>query len=202
MYGSFLDAKTADLADLGAASPSDPGSSQAPLFPGWIAGIYAQTDLLKWLALRLEVSYESAGAQRIALTSGGAPFDKYGVSFGSVNIPVLARARFPLGPGEFSGCLGPFLGILVGSITVVDRYASSETRAVITPDISHRFFFGFAGGIGYSLRLGPGTAGIELRSDLSILPVTVAAGQPGGDINPIGVHIVASYGIQVGGPAR
>jgi hypothetical protein len=189
-YGSLLDAKAATLAELGAASPTALGSSQARLFPGWTAGVYAQTDLLSWLAFRLEISYESAGALRTAFTSGGSPFDQYGVSFASVNVPILAVARFALGPGRLWTSLGPFFGVVAGSVVVVDRYASSATAAVITPDFSHMWLLGLAGGIGYSLRVGPGVAGIELRSDWSILPVSAA----GEGVNPIGLDLVASYG--------
>lgn len=198
-YGSFLDSKTAALAELGAASLTTLGSSQARLSPGWTAGFYATVDLLSWLALRLDVYFESAGAERIALTSGGAPFDQYEMYFASVNMPLNVRAKLPLGPGQLSAALGPFLGIVTGSITIVDRYASSTTTAVTPPD-GHLLFFGLSGGIGYSLPLGPGRAGIELRSDWSILPVTAASGQTGGDINPIGVDLVLSYGFRIGNP--
>jgi hypothetical protein len=189
-YGALLDNKAASLAILGAASLTALGSSQAQLFPGWSAGVYAQTDLLSWLSLRLEILYESAGALRTAFTSGGSPFDQYGISFASVNVAVLAVARFALGPGRIWGALGPFFGLVAGSVTVVDRYASSTTTAVITPSFSHIWLLGLSGGIGYSLRAGPGIAGIELRSDWSILPVWAA----GDGINPIGVDLVLSYG--------
>ena len=201
-YGSLLDSKAQTLAQLGASSPGTLGTSQFQFFPGWAAGAYAETDILDWLALRLDVWYESDGAARIALTSGGAPFDLYGVYFASVEIPLRARARIALGPGRFFGSLGPYLGIVTGPITIVDRYASSTTTSVVTPDLSHAFFFGLAGGIGYSLRLGPGTAGAELRGDWAILPVTAAAGQAGGGINPIGVNLVLEYGFQIGGASR
>jgi hypothetical protein len=201
-YGSSLDSKAAALAELGAATLSVVGSSQNQLFPGWAAGAFAQMDLLSWFSLSLEVLIESAGVERIAVTSGGVPFDQYGLYFASVDIPLRARARTTLGPGQLFAAIGPFLGFVAGSITIVDRYASSTTVAVITPDISHVFFFGLSGGIGYSLRLGPGIAGIELRSDWAIVPVTAASGQAGGDINPIGVDLVVSYGILLGTPAR
>jgi hypothetical protein len=202
-YGSFLDSKAAALAELGAASPTAAGSSQVQLCPGGSIGAYAQVDLLSWLSLRLEVSLERAGAERLALTSGDTPFDLYGLYFASVNMPVLAVARFSLGPGELSAALGPFLGIVAGAITIVDRYASAVTTAVISPDASHVLLFGLSGGIGYSLRLGPGRAGIALRSDWSVLPVTIiTTGLSGGNMNPLGVEIVASYGFQIGTPVR
>ena len=201
MYGSFMDAKADTVAQLGSAAPGAVGSSLLQLFPGWVGGVYAETDVLKWLALRLDVWYETAGAARVGLTSGGAPFDEYGVYFSSVDIPLRARARLALGPGTFSGSLGPYLGILAGPITIVDRYSSTTTTVVVNPDISHAFFFGLAGGVGYTLRLGPGNAMIELRADWAILPVT-ATGQAGGNLNPIGLVLVAGYGVQIGGASR
>ncbi len=201
MYGSFLDAKADTVAQLGSASPGVMGSSQFQLFPGWVGGLYAEIDVLRWLALRLDIWYESAGAARVGLTSGGAPFDEYGVYFPSVDIPLRARARLGLGPGTLSGSLGPYLGILAGPLTIVDRYSSATTTVVVNPDIPHAFFFGLVGGVGYSLRLGPGTVMIELRADWAILPVT-ATGQAGGNLNPIGLDLVAGYGIQIGEASR
>jgi hypothetical protein len=201
MYGSFLDAKAATVAQLGSASPGAPGSSQFQLFPGWVGGIYAETDLLKWLALRLDIWYETAGAARLGLTSGGSPFDEYGIYFSSVDIPLRAGARLGLGPGTIWGSLGPYLGILASPVTIVDRYSSASTNVVVNADISHAFFFGLAGGVGYSLRLGPGTASIELRADWAILSVT-ATGQAGGNLNPISLVLVAGYGFQIGGASR
>lgn len=200
MYGSLMDAKAQTLAQLGAASPGTLGTSQFQAFPAWTGGVYGDVDILSWLGLRLDVWYETAGAARIARTSGGSPFDLYGVYFASVEIPLRARARIDLGPGRFFGTLGPYLGIVASPITIVDRYTSSTTTSVITLDLAHAFFFGLTGGIGYSLRLGPGTAGAEVRADWAILPV--AAGQSSGDINPIGVNLILSYGIQIGGASR
>jgi hypothetical protein len=201
MYGSFLDYKADTVAQLGSASPGALGSSLFQLFPGWVGGVYAETDLLKWLALRLDIWYETSGAARIGLTSGGAPFDEYGVYFSSVDVPLRARARLALGPGTFSGSLGPYLGILAGPITIVDRYSSSTTAVVVYPDLGHAFFLGLAGGAGYSFRLGPGTATVELRADWAFLPLT-ATGQAGGNLDPIGLVVVAGYGFQIGGASR
>jgi hypothetical protein len=201
MYGSFLDSKADTVAQLGSGGPGAPGTSRFQLFPGWVGGIYAETDILRWLALRLDAWYETAGAARVGLTSSGAPFDEYGVYFSSVAIPLRARARVALGPGTFSGSLGPYLGILAGPVTIVDRYSGTTTTLVINPDLLHAFFFGLAGGVAYSLRLGPGTATIELRADWAILPVT-ATGQAGGNLNPLGLDLVAGYGFQIGEASR
>ncbi len=173
------------------------GSSQAQLFPGWAGGAYAQTDLLSWLALRVELTYESAGAERLALTSAGAPFDQYGVSFSSFTVPVLLRAGITWGPGQLFASTGPFLGIVAGTITIVDRYASSATTAVITPDLAHLFYFGLEGSVGYAFPFGPGRVGIELRSDWSLTPVAVGPG-PADGVNPLSVNVVLSYGFRLG----
>jgi hypothetical protein len=201
-YGSYLDSKAEAVAELGASQLTALGSSETRPFPGWTLGLYAQVDLLSWLALQMEVSYESAGALRVAMTRGGSPFDQYGISFASVTIPVRARAALPLGPGLITGALGPFVGIVAGDVSIVDRYSSATTTATITPDLSGRFFLGVQGGIGYSLPLGPGVAGIEIRSAVSFLPMSINGRSSDGDFNPVGLRLLVSYGIRLKEGAR
>ena len=201
-YGSFLDSKAATLAELGAASLTNGGSSRAQLLPGWTVGAYAQMDLMSWLAIRLEVSFQSAGAARLALTSAGAPFDQYDVYFPSVTVPVLLRAGFALGPGRLFASVGPFLGMAAGNITIMDRYSSATTTAVIAPDFAHLVYIGLDGGAGYSIPFGPGVVGVELRSEWSALAVHVSSGLQGGDIYPISLNLVVSYGFRMGSSAR
>jgi len=197
MYGSLMDSKAQSISLLGSTGPGALGYSQFLFFPGWTAGAYAVTGILPWLALRLDAWYESEGAARTGFTNGGSPFDIYGVYFASVEIPLRAIAHFPLGPGAIWGSLGPYLGILASNVTLVDRYSSTTTTVVVTPDLAHVLFFGLAGGAAYSMRIGPGVATLEIRADWAILPVT-AAGQAGGNLNPIGLVLVAGYGFQLG----
>jgi len=197
MYGSMLDEKAETVSLLGSSGPGAMGYSQFVFFPGWTAGVYAETPLLGWLALRVEAWYESSGAARTGFTSGGSAFDVYGVYFSSVEIPIGVRAHFPMGPGEISAILGPYLGIIAGDVTLVDRSATTSTTAVITPDLAHRFFFGLAGGAAWSFRIGPGRATLELRADWAILSAN-ASGDSGGNLNPIGLSLVAGYGVQLG----
>lgn len=197
MYGSLMDDKTQTVALLGSASAGSLGYSQFLFFPAWTVGLYGEMPIIDWLSLRLDAWYETAGAARTGYMSTGSPFDVYGAYFASVDIPLRARVHFPLGPGTISGTLGPYLGIIAGDVSLVDRFSSATSSVAVTPDLAHRFFFGIVGGPAYSMRLGPGIATVEIRADWAILSAN-ASGQQGGDLNPIDLTLVAGYGIQLG----
>ena len=197
MYGSMLDEKAETVSLLGSSGPGSLGYSRFMFFAGWTVGLYAETPLLAWLALRMEAWYEANGAARTGYTNGGSPFDVYGVYFPGVEVPIGVRAHVRLGPGEISGLLAPYLGIIAGDVTVVDRFSGSTATAVVTPDFAHRFFLGLAGGGAYSLALGPGTVMIEIRADWAILSAN-ASGNAGGNLNPVGLGLVAGYGLGLG----
>gem|GEM_PF-4705928 len=195
-YGSYLDDKAASLAEWGASSLGSRGSSQAELFPGWSLGVYAQIDLLDWLGVRLEPRLAFLGAAREALTDRGAVFDQYGIDFYSVLIPVLACGRFPFGPGFLTATVGPFLGIVTGNVTIMDRYASSTTRATLSPDLTDSLYLGLSGGAGYALPLGPGVAAVEIRADWAL--TSIAKTKLGSEMTALGTTLAVSYGIQLG----
>ena len=193
-YGSYLDSKEAMLAELGSATPGKLGSTKRELFPGWSVGGYAEAGLLDWFAIRAEPRVSFMGASRLALTDGGAPFDHYGFYFYSVSLPILARFKIALGPGFMCLSAGPFLAVTAGGLTIVDTYASSTTTVSIAP----AFFFGLAGGVGYTLALGPGICALEARADWALTSVAPKY-RLGGEVFPAGLNVMLSYGLPVGG---
>jgi hypothetical protein len=179
---------------VGSGTPGKLGSSKREAFPGWSVGGYAEAGLLDWLAIRAEPRVSFMGASSVALTDGGDPFDHYGIYAYSVSLPLLARFKIALGPGFMCLSAGPFLAVTAGGLTIVDRYASSTTTASIAP----AFFFGLAGGVGYSLALGPGICALEARTDWALTSVA-AKDLLGGEIFPVGLIIMLSYGFPIGG---
>jgi hypothetical protein len=195
--GSFLDSKEATLAEVGSSTPGKLGSSKRDLFPGWTAGGYVEAGILDWFGLRAELRASFMGASGLALTDTGDPFDRYGYYFYDISLLVLARFKVACGPGFFCFSAGPFLALTIGGLTILDRYASSTTTATV----DSAFFFGLAGGVGYAMALGPGICALEARADWAITSAA-ANDKLGGDIFPLGLNIVLSYGFPLGGGGK
>jgi len=202
VFGSYLESKAAMLAETGSTTPGSLGRSLTTLYPGGSAGIYGEADFTSWLGLRLEPRFSFMGASRLALTDAGNAFCRYGVSFSSLIVPLLIRGKLRLGPGSITATAGPFYGVIVGNITVVDRYVSTTTTATLVPGIAQVQFLGVSAGAGYSLPVGPGVAALELRADCAITPATGQDGDVGAEMFPLGVGLAASYGIRLGGGAK
>lgn len=202
VFGSSLATKAATLAETGSTTPGSLGRSLTMLFPGGSLGIYGEAGFTSWLSLRLEPRFSFMGASRLALTDAGAPFCRYGVSFTGLIVPLLVRGKLRLGPGSLSATAGPFYGVIVGDITVVDTYASATTTATLVPDIAQVQFLGVSAGAGYSLPVGPGVAALELRADCAITPAAGQDGDMGAEMFPLGVGLAASFGIRLGGGAK
>jgi hypothetical protein len=202
LFGSYLDAKAAMLAETGSTTPGSLGRSLATLFPDWGVGAYGEVGILSWLGVRLEPRLAFMGASRLALTDTELPFCRYSLSFATLLVPLLARAKLSLGPGFLTVSAGPLYGAIVGEITTVDRYVSTAMKGSLTTDFGQVQFFGVSGGAGYSLPLGMGVAALELRADCAITPATGQDGVLGGEMFPLGVALAASYGVRFGGGAR
>ena len=197
MFGSYLDAKTANLA-LQGASGSTLGTSQSLFFPGLSAGLYGETPLLPWLDIRVEVRGSYLGASRLALTASGAPLDAYGVGFYALEVPLLARAGLPLGPGRVTFSLGAFYGLVLAGVRVQDVYSSTSAIAHVPLSFLQASMAGLSGGAGYAFRLGPGTLSAELRADWTLLSARLDAGTGSGDLSPLNAVIFVSYGLVIG----
>jgi hypothetical protein len=202
LFGTYLDAKAAMLAETGSTVPGSLGRSIAKLFPAWSVGVYGEASLLSWLGLRLEPRFAFMGVSRLALTDTELPFCRYGLSFTTLIIPLLARGKLKLGPGTLTVSAGPFYGAILGEITTVDRYVSTTLTGALTTDFGQVQFLGVSGGAGYSFPLWIGVAALELRADCAITPATSQDGILGGEMFPFGVALAASYGFGFGGGAR
>ncbi len=196
-FGSYLDAKAANLAEQGTVGATA-GSSVYRLFPGMSAGAYGDIALLSWLDLRLELRASYLGASRLALTGDGTPFDAYGAGLYALMLPVLMRGSFTLGPGSVSVGLGPFYGLVVGGVRIQDTYAVTSTSAQIPLTFAQASMFGLSGGVGYQFPLGPGTMSVELRADWTLFPVRLDTGLGSGDLSPLNALIVLGYGLKLG----
>jgi hypothetical protein len=197
-FGSYLDAKAANLAEQGTIG-STPGSSQYRLFPGTSGGVYGQVSILSWLDVRMELRVSYLGASRVALMGDGTPFDAYGAGLYALLLPVLGRVSLPLGPGSITMDAGPYYGMVVGGVRIQDTYATTSTYAQIPLTLAQASMLGLSGGIGYQLRLGSGRLSTELRADWTILPVKLDGGTGSGDLAPLNTVLLVAWGFPLGG---
>jgi hypothetical protein len=195
--GSLMDSKASQLAELGAASLSTAGSSTAALFPGWSAGGYAEMGFSQWFAVRVEAHLSFQGASRLALTDTGLPLDRYGIYFFSAVLPVLARGQLPLWGGDATLSAGPFLGVVTGPVSLVDRYAGSTLTASVSQSFFKGIYMGLAGGLGYSHAVGPGNLSVEARAEWCLTSATAQDGELGGTAYPLSVSMVVGYGFHI-----
>jgi hypothetical protein len=200
--GSYFDDKASQLAELGAASLNTAGSSAAELFPGWSAGAYAEMGFSKWFALRMEARLSFQGASRLAVTDAGVPFDRYGLYFFSATVPILAQGRLPLWGGAATLSAGPFLGIVTGPISLVDRYATSTVTTSVSQSFAKGIFMGLAGGIGFSHAWGPGIASVEARAEWCFDSATAHDGELGATVFPLAISMVVGYGVRIPGSGK
>jgi hypothetical protein len=196
-YGPYVDAWALTVSELGSSSLDAAGTSTSQLFPEWSAGVYGEIDFTDWIGVRLEPRWTYLGFSRLAATDAGVVFEQYGLRFSSILIPVLARGYLAFGPGSFTAALGPFMGIVVGPIDVVERYSDSTTTTALT---TGGVCFGLCGGLGYAVDIGPGRAAAELRADWAVSPI--AATPLGGDLYAVGATLAVSYGIPIGGESK
>jgi hypothetical protein len=196
-FGSYLDAKTANLAEQGSIGAT-PGTSQHRLFPGLTGGLYGQLAALSWLDIRMELRTSYLGASRLALMADGTPFDAYGVGFYALLLPILVRVSVPLGPGSLTATIGPSYGVVMGGVRVQDTYATTSTWAQVPLTLSQASMLWLSGGLGYQLRLGSGRLSAELRADWTILPARLDSGLGTGDLSPLNTVILLSWGFPLG----
>jgi hypothetical protein len=206
-YGSYLDGKTASVAEYGASALGTPGTVRPDFFGAWSLGAFAEIELLDWLGIRVEPRFAFLGAAFVAsiaaaAPAAGMPFDLYGTYFGSIVLPVLAHARFSLGPGRITATAGPILGFAASGISIVDRYAASTTTATFPYAAMQPVQFSICAGAGYEMALGPGIAALELRTDVMLTSATAATGPIGGEIMTVPVYLSVSYGFRLGGASQ
>lgn len=79
----------------------------------------------------------------------------------TIQIPLLAKALFPLEEGTLYGVLGPSIFLAVGDVKTTVEIDGDKDSGTGTPD--NRLLFGFALGAGYEYPIDPGVLIGELR---------------------------------------
>jgi hypothetical protein len=83
-----------------------------------------------------------------------------------IEIPVLVKGSFELGPGSLFASAGGDFFIMLGNKPIITQ-DGNEIDSSFLADYTNTFLYGIAAGLGYSLPVGLGTLSIELRYKLS-----------------------------------
>lgn len=119
---------------------------------GFSGGLFASYAFSDMFGVQLEGLFSR-------VTSSYTWNDKPGsYSTNVIEIPVLAKAMIPAGPGNFVVFLGPEAQLAIGE---VESFYDGEDAGSSKPD--KNFAFAAAGGAGYELPLGPGFLTIDGR---------------------------------------
>lgn len=125
------------------------------LFGGGVAliGVFGVNE---FFAIQPEVALNCQNGMSYSILNKAAK-----ISFLTIDIPILAKAKLWTGPGIMSINLGPQMTFIIGNIlTKVD-----ETKTYTSPGNTeiNIFLFGMVAGLDYSVPVGPGFIVIDAR---------------------------------------
>jgi len=138
---------------------------------GFVGGVAADIGILDFLAVELDVFY--SGMNNVGYNSDGSnillggPFNWVMQSVSMIEIPVLVKGSFDLGPGSLFLSAGGDFFIMLGDNPAIIQDANKIDDSIL-PNYTNTFLYGIAAGLGYSFSLGTGTLSVELRYKLSL----------------------------------
>jgi hypothetical protein len=125
-------------------------------------GPYCALDFHKYISMQFALlfSYIGNGDEYDVL---GSTVERKLHNF-AFQVPVLAKPKFPLGPGEIFILAGFDIIILLSDFTAIAKLGNTETTTNI--DVGRQFHLGISCGLGYDWKLGPG----KLQFAIKITP--------------------------------
>jgi hypothetical protein len=193
-YGDFITTWGDAVAGYNLTDSTATGSSTVQLFPEWSAGVYGQVGILQGFSVRLEPRWAYLGFARLARNDAGTTFEQYGAELSCLLIPILARGSLPVGPGDITASVGPFVGFALGGVNAVEMYSNGAST---TGTLGGQAFLGISGGAGYTLPLGPGFLSLEARADWAF--TSILDPDTCGNLDAAGVTLMVGYGIKLEG---
>jgi hypothetical protein len=137
---------------------------------GFMAGAALDIGILDFLGLEIDALY--SGMYDFGYNSDGSlafmglPSNWSTQTVSMIEIPVLVKGSFELGPGSLFASAGGDFFIMLGNKPIITQ-DGNEIDSSFLADYTNTFLYGIAAGLGYSLPVGLGTLSIELRYKLS-----------------------------------
>lgn len=154
-----------------------------------LGSAYAAYRFSQHYALQLETLYTTAGGDYNYTTQIASYRYNYAgtVRVPSLEIPLLFRASYPLGPGGFYGALGPAMTLLLGNVTYEEQSGDLELSAERTPD--RQLLFSAAVGAGYVFGIDAWLIDLGIRYSRSFTPFYTDADEDATYLNSIGIFL-------------
>lgn len=147
----------------------EPVEDILPVFSGSIGGVFG-IQFTEMFALEPEVMFHFGNgfSQEFAM---GLETAKGSLSWTTLEIPVMFKAKFAVGDGHFAVAVGPQFNFLLGDINrKVEIDGDTETDSYSAADYKiNTFTLGIGAGVEYGLPVGPGDLvfGVRWQMDLT-----------------------------------
>jgi hypothetical protein len=143
----------------------EPADFESPILGwGFLGGVALDIGILEFLSVEIDAFY--AAIYDFGYNSDGSlplpqPQESVIQSISVIEIPVLVKGSFELGPGSLFASVGADFFILLGKPVIVQD--DNELDESIVPDPDNTFLYGIAAGLGYSIPVGVGELSLEFR---------------------------------------
>lgn len=155
----------------------------------FLGGAYAAYRFSPRYALQLETLYTTAGGDYSYTTQIASYNYNYAgtVRVPSLEIPLLFRASYPLGPGGFYGAIGPALTALLGNVSYEEQSGDLELSAERSPD--QQLLFSAAVAAGYIFEIDEWLIDLGIRYSRSFTPFYSDSAEDATYLNSIGLFL-------------
>jgi hypothetical protein len=198
--GGLIDKVQAELVDLGTWSVGA-GTATRELTPCWTAGAYLSLGLGEVFKLGLSPHFGYLGDTFLAKNDQGKAWERWSVALPSVLVPITARAGLRLSEAfSLEPYLGPELGILAGSPSVLRRHLSDSVT--VAGDTGGQYLWLAAlGGLEAHLVTDVGVFTLGFSAEAALFPITLSVpgrttGDPAlsGEIYPYAFNLYLGWG--------
>jgi hypothetical protein len=154
-----------------------------------LGGAYLAYRFSPQYAVQLEALYTTAGGDYAYTTQIASYNYNYAgsVRVPSLEIPLLFRATYPVGPGGFYGTVGPSLTVLLGNLRYEESSGDLKLSAERSPD--NRVLFSAALGGGYLFELDRWLIDLGIRYSRSFTPFYSDPAEDATYLNAIGLYL-------------
>ncbi|MBN1797537.1 MAG: hypothetical protein JW822_03110 [Spirochaetales bacterium] len=131
---------------------------------GFLGGIALDIGILDFLSVEIDVFY--TGMNDFGYNSDGSlfpfgPAESAVQSISLIEIPILVKGSFELGPGSLFASAGADLFFLLAEPVITQD--DNELDESLVPDADNTFLYGIVAGFGYIIPVGMGELSIEFR---------------------------------------
>ena len=181
LFGTTADAMSTSLKERGA------GAVSPQTYFSYSVDIFGRLVIVDWFAVQMECGFGPVGGALLA--SDGIDFLE-GVTGNELHLPILAVFMFRTPIGTFSLEGGAFAAVMLGNPTFIQNDGLVWSGAGLpVPFLSG----GLAVGVGYELKLGPGSVVLDLRYTHRLFSMIDPVTLGGEGLTPLAVNLSAGY---------